>query len=112
MKCGAPPGSRLCGFVAGSCVGAALLAAAPLALAGPEGAPQRGYVEPQRLERVVPAGAGLQPMRRFDDEAATPVRRLDFSDPRGPRMTPEERRQLRRDIRDAARELYRDAPGQ
>lgn len=109
MKCADLAGSRLYGILAGSCVGAVLFASAP-ALAGPgEAGARRDFVEPQRFERVIPAGATLQPMRRFDEEA-NPVRRLDFGDQRGNRMTPEERRQLRRDIRDAARELYRDAP--
>lgn len=111
MKCTDEAGSRLSGWVAGSCVSAVLLAASPIANAGPDGVGRRDFVEPQRLERVIPAGATTQPMRRFDEEAA-PVRRLDFGEPRGSRMTPEERRQLRRDIRDAARELYRDAPDQ
>lgn len=109
MKCAELAGSRLYGLIAGSCVGAALLASAP-ALAGEPGG-RREFADSQRLERVIPAGATMQPMRRFDDDAG-PVRRLDFGgDPRTSRMTPDERRQLRRDIRDAARELYRDAPG-
>lgn len=109
MKCADLAGSRLCGILAGSCVGAVLLASTP-ALAGPgEAGGRRDFVEPQRFERVIPAGATLQPMRRFDEESG-PIQRLDYGDQRGNRMTPEERRQLRRDIRDAARELYRDAP--
>jgi hypothetical protein len=109
MKCADLSGSRLCGILAGSCMGAVLFASAP-ALAGPgEADGRRDFVEPQRLERVIPAGATLQPMRRFNEEAG-PVQRLDYGDQRVNRMTPEERRQLRRDIRDAARELYRDAP--
>lgn len=109
MKCSDLAGSRLYGIIAGSCVGAAVLASAPLLAAGGEPGGRRDFVEPQRFERVIPAGATMQPMRRFDEESG-PVRRLDYGDQRGARMTPEERRQLRRDIRDAARELYRDAP--
>ncbi|EGK72413.1 MAG: hypothetical protein GY848_03865 [Methyloversatilis sp.] len=108
MKCAELAGSRLYGLIAGSCVGAALFASLPV-LAGEPGG-RRDFAEPQRLERVIPAGATMQPMRRFDEDSG-PVRRLDYGDPRSSRMTPEERRQLRRDIRDAARELYRDAPG-
>lgn len=102
--------STLCGWIAGSCVGAALIASTPVLAAGGEMDGRRDFADGQRMERVIPAGASVQPLRRFDD--AGPVRRLDYSDSHGNRMTPEERRQLRRDIRDAARELYRDAPGQ
>lgn len=109
MKCAEHGVSRLNGWVAGSCVSAVLFAVSPLAAAGPDGPGRREFVEPQRFERVIPAGASTQPMRRFDEESV-PVRRVDLGEQRGARMTPEERRQLRRDIRDAARELYRDAP--
>lgn len=40
------------------------------------------------------------------DRDFAPQRR-DYSDPQGPqRMTPDERRQLRRDLRDAGRDIY------
>lgn len=70
---------------------------------------QREVLEPQRIERVMPAG-GTVPVRRFDGEAPPAVRHTGFADQRRHNLTPDERRQLRRDIREAAKELYRDSP--
>jgi hypothetical protein len=39
------------------------------------------------------------------------LRERDKAPPRGATMTPDERRDLRRDIRDHGREVYRDPPG-
>lgn len=70
---------------------------------------EREVLEPQRIERVMPAG-GTVSVRRFDGDAPPAVRHTGFADQRRHNLTPDERRQLRRDIREAAKELYRDAP--
>jgi hypothetical protein len=71
---------------------------------------QREVLEPQRIERVMPAGGSTVPVRRFDGDAPPAVRHTGFADQRRHNLTPDERRQLRRDIREAAKELYRDSP--
>jgi hypothetical protein len=76
--------------------------AVPPALAQPwPGGPQRG-----ELSRPVPSGTPLVPDRGEYRDVRNPG---DM--PRGDRMSPDERRQLRRDINDAGRELYREPPG-
>lgn len=109
MKCADLAGLRLRRSIVCSCMGAAVVASAPVHAAGAEPPGRREFIEPQRMERVIPAGGSIQPIRRFDAEGSS-ARRINYGDQRGPGLTPEERRQLRRDIRDAARELYRDAP--
>lgn len=69
----------------------------------PPGQPQRGdFTRPGP-----PPGMPMMPDRHGDSR--------DFRGPgempRGDRMSPDERRQLRRDINDAGRELYREPPG-
>lgn len=92
-----------------SCMGAAFVVSGSALAAGGDPGGRSNFAEPQRMERVIPAGGAMPPMRRFDGDAPS-ARRLGYGDQRGPGLTPEERRQLRRDIRDAAKELYRDAP--
>ncbi len=90
-------------------MGALFVMSAGVQAAGEQGGP-RDFAETRRMERVIPAGGSIVPMRRFDGEPSPEARRIGYGEQRGPGLTPEERRQLRRDIRDAARELYRDAP--
>jgi hypothetical protein len=74
---------------------AAAVAAAPPGFAQPGPPPGRGATDqPQPLPPSRPADA----------------RERDASPPRKATMTPEERRDLRRDIRDHGREVYRDPP--
>lgn len=94
-----------------SCMGAAVIVATTVEAAGGEPVGRRDFVGGQYMERILPASGELPPMRRFDGEDPSVARRANYGDQRGPGLTPEERRQLRRDIRDASRELYRDAPG-
>jgi hypothetical protein len=68
----------------------------------PPGVPQRGELSRQ----VPPPGTPLVPDRGEYRDVRNPG---DM--PRGDRMSPDERRQLRRDINDAGRELYREPPG-
>jgi hypothetical protein len=79
---------------------------APHALAqpwpgGPPG-PQRGDL----VRPAPPPGTPLAPDRGEYRDMRNPG-----EVPRGDRMSPDERRQLRRDINDAGRELYREPPG-
>lgn len=71
---------------------------------------QREVPESHRIERVIPAGGSTVPVRRFDGDAPPAVRHTGFANQRRHNLTPDERRQLRRDIREAAKELYRDSP--
>ena len=55
--------------------------------------------------REQPQGPHRDRGGRGDRDHAPP--RRDYGDPQGPqRMTPDERRQLRRDLRDAGRDIY------
>jgi hypothetical protein len=107
MKCAARANLRIRRSILCSCMGAACVASGHT-LAGEQGG-RREAVDQQRMERIIPAGASLPPMRRFDNDSPG-ARRTGYGDERASGLTPDERRQLRRDIRDAARELYRDAP--
>lgn len=109
MKCADLTAMRLRRSILCSCMSAAFVASGQVHAAAGDPGGRSNFVEPQRMERVIPAGGAMPPMRRFDGDAPS-VRRLGYGDQRGPGLTPEERRQLRRDIRDAAKELYRDAP--
>ena len=110
MKCADPSGTRLRRSVLCSCIGAACLVPGGILAAEGEQNGRREFSEGQRIERIMPASGSMQSIRRFDGEGPPSPRRAGYGDPRAPGLTPEERRQLRRDIRDAGRELYRDAP--
>jgi hypothetical protein len=78
--------------------------AATLAAASPAFA-QSGAQGRRATERPPPTQP-MPPARPAD------LRQGDKDTPRRATMTPDERRDLRRDIRDHGREVYRDPPGQ
>jgi hypothetical protein len=92
-------------------MGAAVIVSATAQAAGGEAHGRLDLAGEPYMERIQPAGGDLPPMRRFDGEAPPTAQRAGFGEQRSPGLTPEERRQLRRDIRNASRELYRDGPG-
>lgn len=94
-----------------SCMGAAVIVSATGPAAGADANGRRDFAGGPYVERILPTGGDLPPMRRFDGEEPPAARRAGYGDQRSPGLTPDERRQLRRDIRDASRELYRDGPG-
>ena len=60
--------------------------------------------------RVGPPGPG-RPMPAQQQAPARETNRQNHEAARDARMTPEARRQLRRDVHDHGREIYRDRPG-
>jgi hypothetical protein len=82
--------------------------AAALAAAWPSHAQQGPPPGRRAMERQQP----MPPMRPMPPQRESPARPADFRDrdmePRRQSMTPDERRQLRRDITDHGREVYRD----
>ncbi|MGC2520157.1 MAG: hypothetical protein WA373_13760 [Burkholderiales bacterium] len=61
----------------------------------------------RRVGRAAPVG----PMPAQHQAPAREANRQNREAPRDGRMTPEERQQLRRDVHDHGREIYRDRPG-
>lgn len=79
------------------CIAAALVAAAPIAHAAPWGDRLRDGAKQGNRQEQSPDQRELQ----------RSTRQADRSDEQRPqRLSPEERRQLRRDIQDAGREIY------
>ncbi|MGH8680858.1 MAG: hypothetical protein ACREVS_19005 [Burkholderiales bacterium] len=78
--------------------------AAALAAAGPALA-QSGTQGRRATDRPPPTQPMPPPARPADMRGER-----DKETPRGATMTPDERRDLRRDIRDHGREVYRDSP--
>jgi hypothetical protein len=76
---------------------------AALALAWPAFAQSQGRRPPDRPPTTQPQPP--PPSRPAD------LRQREQEPPRKATMTPDERRDLRRDIRDHGREVYRDPPG-
>lgn len=100
------PGRLSAGFrhsVVCACLGCSLVATAAFAESG-EPAVQR-----RQFERVgVPMMSFPSQIQRFDEDVA--AQHAGFQESRSRRLTPDERRRLRDDIRAAGRDLYRDPP--
>lgn len=84
------------------------LAALPLALLA--SLPALAQTQPDGHERGRDAGRHQQDFRRDGDLQRRQQDRMEGGQGQHGRLTPEERQQLRRDIREHGRDVYRDRP--